>query len=324
MTKLFISLSERNQARQSWLAAATRLGVEVVGHIEGAHILPLSNQTSEVASTLSGVNYMDAETFGILSDCVARGAHLPAMPAVQDEATVLAMTGPVFVKPRLNLRKGSSSLAYTRWSSGVALHAAAWQDFVTAETGLGGLVVVPDMGNPMTNLEIDFSVNAASEVYVFRVSTHSFTDHNKPGNMVQGATAPSVLIADIEGFCASRGIKGGIHNIQACEHDGQWKIIDWNQRPCAMYSLAAGAHAGAADAALAHMMGLSLPQTTGYIESRSYWGNPMMNSEADFVRSFGLIPSWVWSRRFIGRVCGVGDTQAEVQAKFAAMEAARA
>lgn len=324
MTKLFISLSERSEARQSWLAAATRLGVEVVGHIEGPHILPLENQTAEVASTLSGVNYMDAATFGILSDCVARGAHLPAMPAVQDEAAVLLMTCPVFVKPRLNLRKGSSSLAYTRWSSGAALHAAAWQDFVTAETDLGGLVVVPDMGNPMTNLEIDFSVNAASEVYVMHTFTHGFTDHNRPTNMVSGAVAPSDLVSAISSFCTQRGINGGIFNVQAVQHEGAWKIMDWNARPTGMYGVAAGVHPGVADAGLAHMLGLPVQPAPVHIELRSYWGNPIPNELAAQVRSHGLIPSWVWSRDSIGRVYGIGDTQAEVQAKFAAFEDSRA
>jgi len=321
MTKLFISLYERSEARQSWRAAAARLGVEVVGHIDGANILPLGNQTAEVASTLSGVNYMDAATFGILSDCVARGAYLPAMPAAQDEAAVLAMNGPVFVKPRLNLRKGSSLLAYTRWASGAALHAAAWQEFILAEPELGGLVVVPDMGNPMSNLEIDFAVNAASEVYVMHTFTHGFTAHNRPTNMVSGATAPTGLVADISGFCAIRNIKGGVFNVQAVQHEGFWKIMDWNARPTGMYGVAAGVHPGVADAGLAHMLGLPVVQTPVHIELRSYWDKPIANARAGGVRAHGLIPSWVWSRDSIGRVYGIGDTKAEVQAKFDTFEA---
>lgn len=320
MTKLFISLHERSDARQSWLAAAARLGVDVTGHIDGAHILPLGNQTAEAASTLPGVNYMDAATFGILSDCIARGTYLPAMPATQAEAAVLAVTGPVFVKPRMNIRKGISELSYTRWESGAALHAAAWQEFVTAESDLGGLVAVPDMGNPMTSLEIDFAVNAASEVYVMHTFTHGFTEHNRPTNMVSGAVAPSDLVAAISSFCAQRGIKGGIYNVQAVQHDGIWKMMDWNARPTGMYGVAAGVHPGVADAGLAHMLGLPVEPTPVHIELRSYWSNPIPNELAAQVRSHGLIPSWVWSRDSIGRVCGIGSTQAEVQAKFNAFE----
>jgi hypothetical protein len=324
MTKLFISLNEQSGARQSWLAAASRLGVQVVGYIDGAHILPLGNNTAQRASTLSGVSYMDVPTFGILSDCVARASHLPAMPAVQSEADVLAMTGPVFVKPRLNLSKGRSPLAYSRWGSGAALHAAAWQDFGTSELALGGLVAVPDLGNPMTNIELDFSVNAASEVYVMHTFTHGFGEHNRPTNMVSGATAPSELVSAISSFCAQRGIKGGVFNVQAAQHEGVWKIMDWNARPSGMYGVAAGVHPGVADAGLAHMLGLPVQSTPVHIELRSYWGNPIPNDRANEVRAHGLIPSWVWSRESIGRVYGIGDTQAEVQAKFNALEASLA
>lgn len=321
MTKLFISLNEQNGPRQSWLAAASRLGVQVVGYIDGAHILPLGNSMAQKASTLSGVNYMDAFTFDILSDCVARAAYLPSMPAVQAEADVLAMNGPVFVKPRLNLRKGLSPLAYSRWASGAALHAAVWQEFVASELELGGLVVVPDLGNPMTNIEIDFSVNAASEVYVMHTFTHGFTEHNRPTNMVSGATAPSELVSAVSSFCAQRGVKGGVFNVQAAQHEGVWKIMDWNARPSGMYGVAAGGHPGVADAGLAHMLGRPVQSAPIYIEVRSYWSNPTPNDRANEVYACGLIPSWVWSRESIGRVCGVGNTKAEVQAKFNSFEA---
>ncbi len=322
MTKLFISLAEKSYARHSLATAASRLGVEVVGHIDGPHVLPLSNSSSQDISRLAGVNFADAATFDILIDCKARIGHMPALPAVQDQADVLAMNAPVFVKPRKNLQKGRSPLSYTRWSSGAELHAAKWAEFSAAEPELGGLVVLPDMGNPMSSIEIDFSVNADSEVFLMHTSTHGWTQYNRPTNLVSGATAPADLMAAIQAFCLSQKIRGGIFSVQAVEHDGVWKVMDWNTRPDGTYWVAAGAHPGMADAGLAHMLGLPVVRTPVHFELRSYWSNMIPNHRADEVRSFGLIPSWVWHRDAIGRVYGIGDTKEEVQAKFAAFEGA--
>lgn len=321
MTQLYISLQESPSHRAAWSTAAERLGVSVIGHIEGANVLPLSNSVSEVLAKVSGLNYMDAETFAILSDAKIRAQHLPAIPAAQTEAEVLSMAGPVFVKPRKNFYKGKSSLAYSRWESAATLHSTAWPEFVASEPALGGLVVCPDMGNPMTNLEIDFAVNQSGQVYVMHTFTHGFTAHNRPTNMVSGATPPSDLVDAIGAFCAQRGVKGGIYNVQAVKHEGTWKVMDWNTRPTGMYSVAAGLHPGVADAGIAHMLGLTAPQAPVHIELRSYWDKNIQNDQAEVVRSFGLTPSWVWDSRFIGRVYGIGDTQEEVKAKFDAFEA---
>jgi hypothetical protein len=322
MTKLFISLSEPSYARHSLMTAAARIGVEVVGHIDGPHVLALSNQTSQALSRVAGVNFIGVSTFDILSDCRDRIAHMPALSAVQSEADVLAMNFPVFVKPRKNLRKGTTPLAYTRWASGAALHAAKWQEFSTAEVELGGLVALPDMGNPMSCLEITFAANADSEVFLMHASTHGFAEHNRPTNLVSGATAPADLMSAIQSFCTTQQIRGGIFNVQAVEHGGAWKVMDWNTRPDGTYGVAAGAHPGMADAGLAHMLGLPVVKTPVHFELRSYWSNMIPNHRADEVRSYGLIPSWVWHRDAIGRVYGIGDTKEEVQAKFAAFEGA--
>jgi hypothetical protein len=323
MTKLFISLNERGEARQSWIKAAERIGVDVAGYIDGPYVLPLSNRVAKLVASMQGVNYMDSATFDILSDCKLRAAHLPAVPAASSETEVLALTSPIFLKPRLNLYKGTSPLAYTRWASGAALHASAWREFQASDLDLGGLVAVPDLGNPLTVLEVDFSVNKFSEIYITNTFSHGFTDHNKPTTFTSGAPAPTVLIEAISTFCEQRGITGGIFDVQAVQHEGLWKIMDWNVRPPGWYRFGAGEHSGVADACLAHMLGLPVDKSPVYIEQRSYWDNPMQNSEAGFVRSFGLVPSWVWNTNFIGRVCGIGDTKEDVQAKFDAMEAAR-
>jgi hypothetical protein len=247
---------------------------------------------------------------------------MSALPAVQSEADVLAMNFPVFVKPRKNLRKGTTPLAYTRWNSGAALHSAKWQEFATAEIELGGLVALPDMGNPMSCLEITFAVNADSKVLLMHTSTHGFAEHNRPTDLVSGATAPADLMSDIQSFCSTQQIRGGIFNVQAVKHAGVWKIMDWNTRPDGTYGVAAGFHAGMIDAGLAHMLNLPIVKTPVHFEIRSYWSNMISNNRADQVRSYGLIPSWVWHSDAIGRVYGIGDTKEEVHSKFAAFEGA--
>lgn len=320
MNKLFISLEEPSDYRSTWTTCAKRLGVEVVGHIDGPNVLPVSNRICESLAKVSNVHYMDSETFDILSDCKDRGLYLPALPAYQSENDILNITGPVFVKPRKNTMKGSSSLSYTRWSSGEELHSLAWDRFSTEEKLLGGLVACPDMGLPMNNLEIDFAVNAKSEVFIMHVFTHGFNEHNRPTNMISGVQAPNELIESVKLFCAEHKITGGIYNIQAVNHNNIWKIMDWNTRPTGMYGLAAAVHPGVADAGLSHMLGLPVTNTSVHIELRSYWQHKLPNQMANDIRSYGLIPTWVWNRDYIGRIYGIGDTKEEVDVKFNAFE----
>jgi hypothetical protein len=58
--------------------------------------------------------------------------------------------------------------------------------------------------------------------------------------------------------------------------------------------------------------------------NRSYWGSPIPRSKRRLIESFGLLPRTDAKDKggdFI-RVNGVGATEAEVNAKFDAMEAA--
>lgn len=321
MKKLFLSVNDSPGPLAQFGAVAERLGVAVTHTLNTPYVLPLTNGTSmRLVRSGATVNFMPSGTYEILTDSVVRQQHFPALPATQDAAAVRAITGPVFVKPRRNEGKGSELMAYTRWASGEALYAQGWEYFTSQEQGLGGLVAVPDIGNPMSCLELDFSVNEAGDVYVMHVFTHGFTAHNRPTTMVSGAQPPSELVSAVETFCKTAGIKGGIFNIQAVEHDGAWKVMDWNTRPSGFYSVAAGVHPGVADAGVAHLLSLPVVATPVHIELRSYWDKPFKNSMADAIRAIGLTPSWVWDRSSIGRIYGIGDTAQSVHEMFAELE----
>lgn len=305
MTKLNISLQDGNNGRQSWVEAAGRLGVTVVPVRAGPHVLPLSNQTALAASRVAGVAFMSAKAFDISSDSMARPGYFPALPCAQDMDAVRAMTGPVFVKPRFNLMKSLDPQAYTRWASGADIGELS-----------DGLVVTPDAGNPATVREVDFAVNQKGEVFVMRCWSHTFTDHNRPGDMVSGVQAPAALMGSIDAFCKAHGVTGGIYNIQAVKHADQWVVMDWNARPSGAYQILA-AHPGMAEPGLAHMLGMGTPSVPPvHAEIRSYWHSPIPNVHADLVRAAGLTPSWVWERRFIGRVYGIGIDPQDVAARF--------
>jgi hypothetical protein len=322
MTQLFISLNDHGSVRQSWHSLADRMGVAVTSYVAGRKVLPLTGDTTRAIAALPNVDYMDVDTHDILGDCIRRSQYLPVLPAARTREEVMALTGPVFIKPRLNSRKGLGTLTYTRWDSGAEMCNTAWDLFSTEDLDVGGLVALPDLGSPMSNLEIDFAVNADGVVRVMHCFTHGFNEHNRPTTMKSGADVPETLMQAVQAFCLSRGVRGGIFNIQAVQHEGVFKIMDWNARPTGMYRMLAS-HPGVAEVGLAHMLGLSIDEPpTPYIELRSYWDRPIPNHKADLVRSLDLGPSWVWSRQVIGRVYCVAASAAEADARFAALEAA--
>jgi hypothetical protein len=319
MAELYISLQEPRYWRNSWIEAARRLGVEVVDNLSTPSVLPLTNMSAAKLALQNDINFMSADTHDILIDCYNRQLHLPAVPAAQSYEEVQRLDMPVYVKPRANLGKGTHPLAHSRWASGVALcNSKHWRDFVDADPQLNGLVVCPDLGTPMSCLDVDISINSFSEVYVINCYSYGFISYKRPFDILHPTeTIPTSLVAKVQEFCYSNNIRGGIYNIQVVEYNEQWCIMDWNIRPSSICSIIAQVP-GVVDKGLAHMLSLPLPEHANkYLEVRSYWDPPIAGENLNKITSAGLFHNSVWNDGpNIRRVIGVGHDRDEVEYKF--------
>jgi len=324
MIELFIPLSEPFEARRAWQQSANRLGVAVTGAAGSPHVLAITNNAAQNLANMEGLQFFSAQTHDILVDSLKRPHFMPAVmgwqPASPDEA--LKISGPLFVKPRTNLLKSPHPLAYTHWPSAKDFVEHNWPTFEQANVEpMNGLILSQDLGLRVTNIEVDFAVSAAGEIYVMHVFDHDWVEHNRPTDLVlRPEGVPAFLFAAIQALCTNQKITGGIFNVQAVQSNGVWLVMDWNTRPLGVYRTAAGLHPGVGDAGLAHMLGLRYTPPPVCIEIRSYWDRPIPNSQADAIRSLGLTPSWAFDKRVIGLVYGVADTKEQVYAQFKSLE----
>lgn len=320
MSQLFLPLTAPFAVREAWAGVAQRLGVPVVHTAQQAtHSLAWNNASAAALTALPHVAFMPASTLAIITDRVLIGQHLPAMPATARLEELDAMPGLVYLKPSNNDQKryaGGDTLSHSVWSTSAEVPAEA-----RTAMQAGTLVATPFLGSPHSNLEIDFAVSVDGELRVMHCFNHGFQGCTSPLRMTLGAAEPADLLAAVQRFCLTHGVRGGIHNIQAVWYEDLWRVMDWNPRPSGMYPGFAHLHPGIADHGLAHMLGIKHAAAPVYIELRPYWDRQISNDRASAIRALGLHPRWVYDRNRIARVAGVADTKAEVTAMFDAFEA---
>lgn len=190
----------------------------------------------------------------------------------------------------------------------------------------GGWVCQPHMGFPVDDLDIHFSVNANSEVFVIAAQRHESLDYKQFGRLRMASSGEYVgVVEQIEAACKRLEIKGGIHDIQFLSYQGEWCAIDWNPRVPQVYNEGLPNKYPCLDGAIQHMLGL--PVTSGVKSvfiNRAYWANPIPTDKRALIESFGLMPRQDYRRKVSGfvRINGVGATEEEINAKFDAMESA--
>jgi hypothetical protein len=189
----------------------------------------------------------------------------------------------------------------------------------------GGWVHQPHLGFPVEDLDIHFSVNGSGNIHVFAAQRHKHLDTKKPADLRMATPDEYVGVCEqIAASCKMLNITGGLHDIQFLFYEGRWCAIDWNPRSPQVYTQGLANKYPCLDVALAHMVGLPTPDVVPAVfVNRSYWASPIPASKRRLVESFGLLPRT--DAKNIGgdfvRVNGVGATEAEVNAKFDAMEA---
>lgn len=190
----------------------------------------------------------------------------------------------------------------------------------------GGWVYQPNLGFPIEDLDIHFSVNQAGAVFIIAAERNQHLGPKQPAKLRMATSSEYVgVIEQIEAACQKLEVRGGIHDIQFLFYQGQWCATDWNPRPPLVYSEGIANKYPCLDGAFAHMLGLPLPAfATPVFLNRAYWDNPIPLDKHSLVESFGLLPRRDFRNEVAGivRVNGVGATESEVNAKFDAMESA--
>lgn len=190
----------------------------------------------------------------------------------------------------------------------------------------GGWVYQPHLGFPLEDLNIHFSVSAAGDVFVIAAERHEYLGAKKYGKLRMARADEYVgVVEQIEAACKRLEIRGCIQDIQFLFYQGQWCATDWNPRPPTVYNEGIANKYPCLDSAFAHMLGLPPPQVAAPVFiNRAYWDHPIPLTKWALVESFGLLPRRDFYNGVEGivRVNGVGTSEAEVNAKFDAMEAA--
>jgi len=188
----------------------------------------------------------------------------------------------------------------------------------------GGWVHQPHLGFPAEDLDILFSVNSSGDIHVFTAHRHKHLDIKKPADLRMATPDEYLGVCEqIQASCKLLNITGGLHDIQFLFYQDAWHAIDWNPRAGSLYTHGLANKYPCLDVALAHMVGLPIPDIAPAVYvNRSYWNSPIPASKRRLVESFGFLPRTLkdMGGDFV-RVNGIGKTEAEINAKFDAMEA---
>lgn len=185
-----------------------------------------------------------------------------------------------------------------------------------------GYAVQPHLGFPQIDLDISFAVNQDGDILDFANLSLLHYEAKKPGvNAMADQADVDMVLPGIKEACKLLDIRGGIHNVQFLKYEGQWCLTDWNPRPAFVHTQGLAATHPYFDEAIAFMVGMQHEPKRPFFLTKPYWGSPIPFTLEGKIRRLGLVP-----RRVSGinegfpRVSGVGDTEAEVLAKFEEME----
>jgi hypothetical protein len=291
--KLYMTLEDQRMGIASYQSTLARIGVSITSiPSEGVSVLPLTDRAT--LNMVGHQGFMPQESLDkILNKDRLHETGLPTLPTTVVALPYLAPPG-TFVKSRNSV--------------------------------VGGYVYQPQIAFPHEDLDIHFSVNAQGRVHVIAAHRHQHLGGKKPGTLRMATTEEcGDLVSHIEAACQALEIKGGMHDVAFLMHEGVWKAIDWNPRAPFLYTDGVAAKYPCLDGAIAHMLGLPLPNIAPAVfVNRAYWDRPIPLNKRSVVESFGLTPRRDEGRQIDGfvRVNGVGVSEADVNSKFDAMEAA--
>lgn len=313
MMKLYMEPRERRRIGASASALAQRLGIELSDTPDGAALLALTDVTAQMFADKYPGQFMSMEAFERIKNNL-RMAEL-GIPVIPSSTDPMAFSGPVFVKPRRTLKQSTSRVAYTAWASAQEFMAQHGGEFQAAG---GELVFQPAWSYPSRDFEINFAVNADSEVF-FYSSCAAVNGGIHRFSSFKTAPAPDGLEDAIRQVCQEQQIKGGMHCLDFTEVNGEYRLYDWNPRPAFYAVLGLLKAPGYADAGMAHLCGLSpLDAPTVHFEQRAYFDQPIDGKWYTRICELGMFARF--DATGITRIAAVTESAASSEILFNQME----
>lgn len=290
--KLYMDPRERRTLGGPTTVLAQRVGVELSDTPDGSAILALSDLVAQKFSRELPDQFMPAESFDRLTDKLRM--HELGVPVIPSSLDPQAFSGPVFIKQRRTLKQSVPRLAYTRWDSAaefMAAHGSEFQAFNANPENIGGeLIFQPAFSYPAQGFEMNFSVNRASEVLYYSTCQNITIAPERYG-FIKTTIAPQVVKDAIANIVSQQVIRSGIHCVTFVFMDGEYRLYDWNARPPFYGVLHFLSVPGFADAAMAHMCDLPVPDLpTKYFEQRGYFDSPIDSKCYPQILELGMFP----------------------------------
>lgn len=183
---------------------------------------------------------------------------------------------------------------------------------------VGGFVYQPHLGFPQEDLDISFAVNAGGDIHLFDARRLTHAEAKKPlGSRQAAAQEVAAVEGPLRAAVRRLGIRGGIHNVQFLQYQGQWCVIDWNPRPARGFT---DGLCQALEAPLAFMLGIPCNAPSYLMENRSYWDSPIPLHLEPTIRALGLLPRRVAGVHGFPRISGAATSQEELNLKFSQLE----
>jgi hypothetical protein len=290
---VYMSLEDQRMGLAAYKPTLDRLGIGLTPFANGADsVLPLSDYSAVKVAGHS--RYMPTASLDkILNRDRLHETGLPTLPTTVIDKPEDAPVGSI-VKPR--------------------------------NSATGGFVYQPNLGFPIEDLDVHFTVNATGDIHVIAVQRNKHLAAKKPAELRMAQPSEYVgVLEQITNACKSLGIAGGLHDIQFLFYEGAWCAVDWNPRAPFVYNEGLANKYPCLDAAFAHMVGLPpVSVTPAVFINRSYWDSPIPLNKRAQIEQLGLLPRRDFAKQINGfvRVNGVGADSAAINAKFDAMESA--
>jgi len=288
--KLYIPPSDKRIGSQSYIDALTRVGISLTVDVHKADIvLPLTDRGAQEVQ--NHPRFMPAASLNIILDrLLLSETGMPTIPTTFIPTPDLAPEGSI-----VKLRNSADPRS--------------------------GYVYQPHLGFPQTDLDISFAVNSAGEVFDFANLALTHLDAKMPGvNAMASQSDVDEVLPMIRSACQRLGIRGGIHNVQFLKCEGGWCLIDWNPRPAFVHTEGLAAVHSYMEQPLAFMANKACEKQSVFFLTKPYWERPIPFYMEMPIRDLGLVPRRVKDVNGFPRISGVGDTEAEVLAKFEQLE----
>jgi hypothetical protein len=273
-------------------STAKRLGIPVSYDFNDAIPCVFNDVSALKLAETNHPRFMDRASFLSATDrLLMTDLGIPVLPTHVDPSY---FQGPIFLKHRRTYKRYKHLLCYTGWQSAGEMlqqHGAAFLEYQKNPDPLSGeLIAQPLLSYPTQDLDVNFSVNADGDIFVFAALDMRYASPGK-AKIIVSCELPGQIKDRVTHLCKLLKIKGGFHNVDFVWFDGEWRLVDWNARLPLGMALRHAGDVGFLDDAMLHMCGKPvINPTIMHFEHRGYSDAPIAQSRYGEIVAAGAFP----------------------------------